>query len=342
MSNLLHDYFLSVFTKEIQDTIPAGEEVFQGEDDEKLRDIVTTRQVVEKEIEKIKKNKSPGPDQIYIGVLKECKEALSGPLTSMFRKSVDTGYVPRLWKEANVTPIFKKGDKSITANYRPISLTSVVGKMLESIIARNIRDHLERHRLINDSQNGFTPGKSFPTNLWSFYNKIFEAVDQDEDYDVVYLDFSKAFDKVPHKRLLRKVAAHGIDGKLLKWISAWLSGRKQRVQINGKKSDWGCVTSGVPQGSVLGPLLFIIYINDLDSGISSEVSKFADDTKVGKIIRTDQDARELQGDLDRFYDMARKWQMEFNIGKCSVLCVGRINPLYNYSLNVTLIYRSSC
>ena len=150
MSKLLNDYFLLVFTRENQDTIPVREEVFQGEDNEKLRDVIITRQVVQKEIEKLKKNKSPGPDKVYPRILKECKEILSGPLTNVFRKSVDTSVVPSLWKEANVTPIFKKGDKSFTANYRPISLTSVVGKMLESIIARSIRDHLERHSLIND------------------------------------------------------------------------------------------------------------------------------------------------------------------------------------------------
>ena len=342
MCKLLNDYFLSVFTRENQDTIPVREEVFQGEDNEKLRDVIITRQVVQKEIEKLKKNKSPGPDKVYPRILKECKEILSGPLTNVFRKSVDTSVVPSLWKEANVTPIFKKGDKSSTANYRPISLTSVVGKMLESIIARSIRDHLERHSLINDSQHGFTTGRSCLTNLLSFYKKVIEAVDQDQNYDVVYLDFSKAFDKVPHQRLLKKVEAHGIDGKVLKWIGEWLTCRKQRVQINGKKSEWGCVTSGVPQGSVLGPLLFIIYINDLDVGLSSDVSKFADDTKVGRVIRTEQDAGELQRDLEKLYEWTRKWQMEFNIGKCSVMSAGRNNPLHNYSLNDTPLGRSNC
>ena len=235
-----------------------------------------------------------------------------------------------------------RSDRSDASNYRPISLTSVIGKMLESIIARNIREHLEKHSLIHDSQHGFTKGRSCLTNLLSFYNKVFEAVDRDENYDVIYLDFSKAFDKVPHQRLLLKLQAHGVEGKVLNWVKAWLSNRKQRVQINGKRSDWGCVTSGVPQGSVLGPLLFIIYINDLDTGISSDVSKFADDTKIGRVIESDQDASILQGELNRLYDWADKWQMEFNVGKCSILSVGRNNPSHNYCLNDTLISRSGC
>ena len=214
--------------------------------------------------------------------------------------------------------------------------------MLDSIIARNIREHLEKHSLIHDSQHGITKGRSCLTNLLSLYNKVFEAEDRDENYDVIYLDFSKAFDKDPHQRLLLKLQAHGVEGKVLSWVKAWLSNRKQRVQINGKISDWGCVTSGVPQGSVLGPLFFIIYINDLDTGISSDVSKFADDTKIGSVIESDQDASILQGELNRLYDWADKWQMEFNVGKCSILSVGRSNPSHNYCLNDTLISRSGC
>ena len=204
---------------------------------------------------------------------------------------------------------------------------------MESIIAKNIREHFYKHNLINQSQHGFTKGKSCLTNLLSFYSKVYEAADNGDSYDILYLDFSKAFDKVPHQRLLRKVKAHGIDGKVLDWVRSWLSDRRQRVVINGIKSEWGKVISGVPQGSVLGPLLFLIYINDLDSGISSDISKFADDTKVGRLIRTETDAIALQEDLDKMMEWTNRWQMQFNINKCKVLSVGRGNPHSRYTLN---------
>ena len=266
-------------------------------------------------------------------MLKECKEIISETLVSVFRKSLDSGKVPPMWKQANVVPIFKKGDKTLTANYRPVSLTSIVGKMMESVIAKNIREHLERHKLINESQHGFTKGRSCLTNLLSFYSKVYEAADNGDNYDILYLDFSKAFDKVPHQRLLRKVRAHGIDGKILDWIRSWLADRQQRVVLNGFKSEWGQVKSGVPQGSVLGPLLFLIYINDLDSGISSDISKFADDTKIGRVIRSDLDVFALQTDLDRMNEWSKTWQMKFNINKCKVLSIGRGNPHNKYTLN---------
>ena len=340
MSKIMNEYFLTVFTQETVQDVPEAEQVFNGEENDKLVDIIITKDIVEQEIDKLKKFKSPGPDEVYPRVLKECKEVISEALVSVFRKSLDSSKVPLMWRQANVVPIFKKGDKSLTANYRPVSLTSIVGKILESVIARNIRNHLERHNLINESQHGFTKGKSCLTNLLSFYSKVFEAADNGDSYDILYLDFSKAFDKVPHQRLLGKVRAHGIDGKILGWIRSWLTDRRQRVVINGSKSDWGQVISGVPQGSVLGPLLFLIYINDLDSGISSDVSKFADDTKIGRVIRSDSDVIALQSDLDKMNEWSNRWQMQFNINKCKVLSVGRDNPRSKYTLNHEEVVRS--
>ena len=174
----------------------------------------------------------------------------------------------------------------------------------------------------------------------SFYRKVFETMDSGDRYDIVFLDFSKAFDRVPHGRLLSKVKAHGIGGKILGWIRGWLSNRQQRVQINGRKSDWGRVTSGVPQGSVLGPLLFIIYINDLETGISSDISKFADDTKIGRQVRNIHDVRLLQEDLDRLHDWSEKWDMQFNVNKCSIMSAGKGNWQVDYTLSGTTLGRA--
>ena len=336
----LNNYFLTVFSSEETDRELVPEQIFQGQEAEELSDILISREIVSWEIDRLKKTKSPGPDDIFPRILKECREELSEPIANIFRKSLDTGVVPRLWRQANVVPIFKKGDKAISSNYRPISLTSVVGKMLEALIAREIRRHLEEHQLVRYSQHGFSKGKSCLTNLLSFYRNVFETIDRGDKYDVVYLDFSKAFDKVPHRRLLSKVKAHGIGGKVLQWIRGWLTGREQRVQINGKKSEWGNVSSGVPQGSVLGPLLFIIYINDLETGISSDIGKFADDTKIGRPVKTLEDARILQGDLDRIYDWSEKWLMKFNVSKCSIMSIGRGNGPMNYTLNNIILERS--
>ena len=155
-----------------------------------------------------------------------------------------------------------------------------------------------------------------------------------------YLDFSKAFDRIPHRRLLSKVKAHGIGGKIVEWIRGWLTSREQRVQIYGKKSEWGNVTSGVPQGSALGPLLFIIYINDLQTGINSDISKFADDTKIERPVKNIDDARMLQDDINRLYEWSEKWQMQFYVNKCSIMSVGKDNRPVDYTLNDTTLGRS--
>ena len=183
----------------------------------------------------------------------------------------------------NVTPIFIKGSKGDPGNYRPVSLTSVCCKMMESIIRDAITEHLDLNKLINASQHGFSKGRSCATNLLEFLDKVTKVVDEGKPLDVIFLDFAKAFDKVPIKRLLKNLYAHGIRGKLLKWIADWLTNRTQRVALNGQFSSWINVLSGVPQGSVLGQLLFLIYINDINKAAESLdiIRKFSDDTKVG-------------------------------------------------------------
>ena len=238
MCALLNSHFLSVFTQEKLDNMPAVEAIYNGTPTDRLDNCVINDRDVLAKLEKLKVNKSPGPDEIYARVLKECREVISGPLAAAFNESIESGSVPEDWKVANVVPIFKKGSKTEATNYRPISLTSLVGKLLESIIRDKITEHLDKHSLIRDTQHGFRSGRSCLTNLLSFFSEVFEAVDRDKEYDIIYLDFSKAFDKVPYNRLLHKVAAHGIGGNIINWLRGWLVNRSQRVCINGS-NEWG-------------------------------------------------------------------------------------------------------
>ncbi|CAM4640541.1 unnamed protein product [Lepidochelys kempii] len=162
--------------------------------------------------------------------------------------------------------------------------------------------------------------------------RVNKHVHKGDPVDIVYLDFQKAFDKVPHQRLLSKVSCHGIRGKVLSWIGNWLKDRKQRVGITCQFSEWREVNSGVPQGSVLGPVLFNILINDLEKGVNSEVAKFADDTKLLKIVKYQSDCEELQKDLTKLGDWATKWRMKFNVDKCKAMHIGKHNPNYTYKM----------
>ena len=337
MCDTLNNFFASVFTKEDTQNVPEVVNILNGENSQMLCATEITFEDVFNKIIKLKDGKAPGDDGFVPEFLKNLASVISVPLSVIYNKSIVEGVVPQDWKRANVTPLFKKGSRSDPGNYRPVSLTSYLGKILESILKEIIVGHLLSHSLINTSQHGFLPKKSCLTNLLEFLEYITDAVDRGKPVDVIYLDFQKAFDKVPHERLLNKLKAHGISGRILKWIGEWLKGRQQRVVLNGRVSSWLFVTSGVPQGSILGPLLFLIYINDIDSGIVNKLLKFADDTKLVGTVSSEVEIEQLRSDIKRLYDWSVDWQMLFNSDKCKTLHIGYANAITDYFLGDVVV-----
>lgn len=264
-------------------------------------------------------SKASGPDLLPTTVLKHCAEELAPMLTNIFNQSLRTGEIPLDWLKANITPIFKKDDKQDAANYRPVSLTCVCCKVLEHIVYSQVMDHLDKFNILVHFQHGFRALHSCTTQLITTFHDLAKNADHKSSTHAIILDFSKAFDCVPHQRLLHKLEYYGIRNGTLQWVSNWLCYRSQTVVVDGQQSNPAKVESGVPQGTVLGPLLFLLFINDIGNNISSKLRLFADDALLYRSISSPEDTTLLQKDLTYLHEWSLIWNMKFNIKKCFFL-----------------------
>ena len=343
--NHLNEYFHSVFERPTSSEYAEQfSENFAKRSDHVMDwdgDIEIAESTVQSKLANLDPAKAPGVDGVSNAVLRNCYKSWSVPLTLIFRRSIAEQSVPREWREANITPLFKKGSRTSTGNYRPVSLTSAVCKVLESIVKDSLMLHLETFDLLSSKQHGFVRKRACVTNLLETIDYRTKCFEEKQPVDIIYLDFAKAFDKVSHQLLLVKLKAYGVSETLTRWISSYLSERRQRVVLADAVSDWMDVTSGVPQGSVLGPCLFIIFINDLPSIVHSNAKLYADDCKLLGVVSSNEQARVLQDDLDRISSWASSNNSFFNESKCVVMHQEPDNPNFNYNLNGHLLETSA-
>ena len=307
-ADIFNEFFAQQSTLESSDDSPP--DLVQFENEIALEVLTSTE--VKNVILNLDKQKASGPDAIHNRLLIAAVNQISDPLTLLFNRSLQEGHFPTQWKHAHVTPIYKKGPRELCNNYRPISLLSCVGKVLERCIHKHIISFLRQNDILSPSQSGFIPGDSTINQLLVIYNDLCSAFDEGITTQAIYFDISKAFDRVWHEGLLAKLKSVGIRGKLHAWFCSYLTDRSQNVVLKGEKSGTKIIKAGVPQGSVLGPLLFLVYINDIVKDIVSVIKLFADDTSMSLALRDYNVRGEIvNSDLENISQWAKLWKVKF-------------------------------
>ena len=322
MAELLASQYSSVFGEDEGDQVEDRDQVL-GEDIPQLCDIQFTEEKIHKALGLMTSKPSPGPDGIPAPALKYGGDVMVQALIDIFTASIEEGLVVQDCRDGLINPTWKGGDKSLPENYRPIALTSHFSKAMEQIIRCEMIDFMDTYDLMDSMQHGSRKGRSTVSQLLEQHDAALRHMEDGGVADIVYLDFSKAFDRVSHSILLSKLRALGVRGRLLNWIRTWLKDRRQAVRVGGSISSWSRVSSSVPQGSILGPLMFLIFISDLGHDLpeesSTNVKKYVDDTKAMRGNKTEEDVILMQEDLDTMYTWESRNKMPFNGGKFMAL-----------------------
>lgn len=326
MANILQQQYQSVFSNPQTNTDINIDD--NNQRNSLIEDTEFTEDDIAQAINLLPGNSAGGPDKFPACILKECKNAIVKPLYMIWRKSLDTGEIPHIFLQQCIIPIFKKENRAKAENYRPVSLTSHLIKLFERVLRVKLIDYIESNEILTNYQYGFRQGRSCMSQLIHHYENLISILEENENADALYLDMSKAFDKVDHAILLKKLESIGIKGKIHQWLTSFLTNREQYVLVNGKKSESGKVMSGVPQGTVLGPLLFILYINDLPKYIKNcYLMIFADDSKIIRAINSMEDRVLFSEDIQSVTEWAVHNKMELNKLKYQLLEYGQNQDL---------------
>jgi hypothetical protein len=296
--------------------------------DERLSNVSTTPGEVKHILDSLELGKAHGGDGVSVRMLRETSSSINGPLSTLINDSLSKGIVPTVWKRANISPVHKKNSRSVVSNYRPISLLSTLAKVQERIVFKRMYRFLSSNGLLTPKNSGFKEKDSAICQLINIVDRIYKALESGKDVSMVFLDISKAFDKVWHRGLLHKLKCNGIDGSLLLWLEDYLKDREIRVVINGQCASWASTNAGVPQGSILGPLLFLVFINDVVDNIESDINLFADDTSLMNVIEQLQDSYDTTNeDLIKLAAWANQWLVTYNATKTVSLHITMRNEL---------------